>query len=283
LLKKNILANYFGQFYSIIIGIVMVPFYLKYLGEEAYGLVGFFALMQSWMMLLDMGISPVLSREVAKVRSSINEDAKIVFKKLLHSLEFLFVIIAFSIATLIFIYSNDISVKWLIVETIDVKTVSYCILLMGIMIALRFIITLYNSGITGAEAQVWQNIANMVIQTLKFVGVLFILEFISTDIKYFFEYQLVISILEFIIFSNKFYSIMNIGNFKFYFSYSVIKPHIPFALGIAYTAGIWVFLTQFDKLLLSGILPLKEYGYFAIISLVANAIIQISSPISKSR
>lgn len=98
----------------------MVPFYLKYLGEEA-GLVGFFALMQSWMMLLDMGISPVLSREVAKVRSSINEDAKIVFKKLLHSLEFLFVIIAFSIATLIFIYSNDISVKWLIVETIDVK------------------------------------------------------------------------------------------------------------------------------------------------------------------
>jgi SAM-dependent methyltransferase len=35
-LKKNIIANYFGQFYVLIISIVMVPFYLKYLGAEAY-------------------------------------------------------------------------------------------------------------------------------------------------------------------------------------------------------------------------------------------------------
>lgn len=72
MLKKNIIANYFGQFYIIIIGIVMVPFYLKYLGAEAYGLVGFFALMQSWMMLLDMGISPTLGREVALYGITVN-------------------------------------------------------------------------------------------------------------------------------------------------------------------------------------------------------------------
>ena len=73
MLKKNIVANYIGQFYNIIIGIVMVPFYLEYLGAEAYGLVGFFALVQSWMALLDMGLSPTLSREVAKIKSTSND------------------------------------------------------------------------------------------------------------------------------------------------------------------------------------------------------------------
>ena len=72
MLKKNIIANYIGQFYLIVIGIIMLPFYLEYLGAEAYGLVGFFALMQSWMVLLDMGISPTLSREVARVRGNSN-------------------------------------------------------------------------------------------------------------------------------------------------------------------------------------------------------------------
>jgi O-antigen/teichoic acid export membrane protein len=47
-LKRNILANYVSQFYVTIIGIVAMPLYLRYLGVEAYGLVGFFAMLQAW-------------------------------------------------------------------------------------------------------------------------------------------------------------------------------------------------------------------------------------------
>jgi len=282
MLKKNIIANYIGQFYLIVIGIIMLPFYLEYLGAEAYGLVGFFALMQSWMVLLDMGISPTLSREVARVRGNSNLEEKQKFIKLLHSLEFLFLIVAGAIVLGAFIFSDLIANSWLNAQSLDSDTLIYCISMMGLMIGIRFVVTLYNSGISGAEAQVWQNKANIIIQTLKFVGVLVVLKFISTDIQHFFEYQLVIAIVEIIVFSRKFYMIMEIEKFKLYFSYEIIKPHIPFALGIAYTGGIWVLMTQFDKLLLSGILTLKEYGYFAIIAMVANAIIQISNPISKA-
>ena len=75
----------------VIIGIITLPLYLNYLGSEAYGLVGFFALMQSWMMLLDMGISPTLSREVAKFLGKKNNNTLLEFKSLLHSLEFIFI------------------------------------------------------------------------------------------------------------------------------------------------------------------------------------------------
>lgn len=281
-LKKNIIANYFGQFYVIIIGIVMVPFYLQYLGAEAYGLVGFFALMQSWMALLDIGLSPTLSREVAKVNARNNHLELRNFKYLLHSLEFVFIIFALIISLGIFLSSNWISVNWLNVKSLDLSTVAYCISLMGFMIGLRFFSSLYRSGITGAEDQVWLNVANIIIITLKFVGVVLVLYFISSDVRYFFEYQMIIAVLEFFIFSIKFYKIMDIGRFKFYFSIDAVRPILPFAMGIAYTGGIWILLTQLDKLFLSGILPLEEYGYFALIGLVANAVLQVSAPISKA-
>ncbi len=282
MLRKNILANYLGQFYNIIIGIVMVPFYLKYLGAEAYGLVGFFALMQSWMALLDMGFSPTLSREVAKIKSSSNDVEKLQFKNLLHSLEFVFILISILLSFGIIIFSDWIAQNWLHVTILDMHSVAYCISLMGVIIGFRFITTLYNSGILGAESQVWLNGVNIILNTLRFVGVLAILHFIDNDIELFFEYQFLIGILTFFIFIFKFYWIVDIGQFKIYFSYKAIKPIMPFAMGIAYTGGIWVFLTQLDKLLLSNILSLQEYGYFAIVAMVANAILQLSAPIGQA-
>lgn len=260
----------------------MVPFYLQYLGAESYGLVGFFALMQSWMALLDMGLSPTLSREVAKIKSNSNDIEKQLFKNLLHSLEFVFIVISIVLSVSIVLFSDWIAQSWLHVGNLNVQSVAYCISLMGVIVGLRFLTTLYNSGISGAEAQVWLNGANITLNTLRFVGVLIVLHFIDNDIKLFFEYQVIIGILTFFIFIFKFYKLLDIGKFTIYFSYENLKPIIPFAMGIAYTSGIWVFLTQLDKLLLSNILTLKEFGYFTLAALVANAIIQLVGPISQA-
>ena len=46
-LKANIGANYASQLYTTLIGIVLVPLYVKTMGGEAYGLVGFFAMLQA--------------------------------------------------------------------------------------------------------------------------------------------------------------------------------------------------------------------------------------------
>ena len=280
-LKHNVIANYIGQFYLLIIAIVMVPFYLEYLGDEAYGLVGFFALIQGWMLLLDMGLSPTISREVSKVRGSNKKEDIQEFKYLFHSIEFIFIFISLSISFFIIFFSDWISQSWLNVETLDLNSVSYSISLIGIMVGLRFFATLYKSGIVASEEQVWYNKAAVILSTLKFVGVLFILKFVSSDFKAFFEYQLLIFILEFFVFSFKFYSIMDIGRFQLYFSMNAIKPVLGYAMSVAYTGAVWIFISQLDKVLLSGILPLKEYGYFALLGMIANAIIQISAPINR--
>lgn len=282
ILRNNIIANYAGKLYTILIGIVVLPFYLELLGAEAYGLVGFFVLMQSWMALLDIGMSPTLSREVATLNGEETPQAKERFKALLHSLESIFIVLSLVVALGIILFSGWISHHWLKVESLDLSTVKYSIVLMGIMIGIRFVSALYKSGIAGAENQVWLNVTNVIMATLKFVGVLFILYFISTNVTYFFEYQMFVSVLELLVFVKKFYKIVEIEKFKFYFSYSAIKPIIPFAGGIALTSAIWIFMTQLDKLLLSTILPLDKYGYFVIVAMVANAIMQLVDPISQA-
>ncbi len=70
-LRRNIAVNYASQVYVALIGIAMVPLYLKYMGIEAYGLVGFFAMVQAWSQVLDFGLSQTLGREAAKFNAGV--------------------------------------------------------------------------------------------------------------------------------------------------------------------------------------------------------------------
>ncbi len=65
-LKKNIVANSVSQIYLIVISIAILPIYMKYMGAEAYGLVGFFAMLQGLFALLDFGLTPTISRQTAQ-------------------------------------------------------------------------------------------------------------------------------------------------------------------------------------------------------------------------
>lgn len=63
-LKSSIAANYASQLYTTLIGIVLVPLYLRYMGSEAYGLIGFFAMLQAWFNL-NPAVDACKARQVA--------------------------------------------------------------------------------------------------------------------------------------------------------------------------------------------------------------------------
>src|SRR6185503_19034771 len=64
-LKINVIANFVGRSWSGLLGLLVVPVQLHYLGVEAFGLLGFFVSLQVIVNLLDMGLSTTASREVA--------------------------------------------------------------------------------------------------------------------------------------------------------------------------------------------------------------------------
>lgn len=280
MLKFNVLANYIGRFYTMLIGIVILPIYLKYLGAEAYGLVGFFTMFISWMMLLDMGFSQVLSRETAILKDKLN--GLIELKLTLRSVESMIFFISIFVFILVLLSSEWIASHWLQVKELSFLTVKQSIELMGFMFILKWYVSLYDSLILGFEEQVWLNIYKIVISTIRFVGGLILVIYITNDILYYFLYQAIIAVIEFVTLNRKVYGNLP-KNAQFLLpSISSIKKIAPFALGVAYTSGVWIVYTQLDKLLLSHYIALENYGYFTLVVLVSSAIMQFSSPLSQA-
>ena len=71
-LKKNLVASVVGNGWTALMAVVLVPLYIKFLGLEAWGLIGIFVSLQTICVLLDFGLSTTLSREMARL--SIQRD-----------------------------------------------------------------------------------------------------------------------------------------------------------------------------------------------------------------
>jgi len=69
LLKKNLIASYGTQAYVSLIGLVVMPFYLRHMGADAFGLIGIFWFLQSALQLFDLGLTPTVSRQMSWFRA----------------------------------------------------------------------------------------------------------------------------------------------------------------------------------------------------------------------
>lgn len=284
-LKRNVVANYAGQVYGTLIAIIMLPLYLEFLGAEAYGLVGFFTLLYAWLALLTAGVSPALARQVAHFRG-LGHLRSGKFRELLRSIELVVLALALITALVVWVGSPWLAAQWLTVETLPLADAAYCITLMGVIVGLRWGVALYASGLIGLERQVWLNSFGILFATLRFGAVYILLRWVTHDPNHYFEFQLLVSLLEFVVVAGKFYHSQPSGSGAFdpglHFSWPALREILPFMLGIAYTSMLWVLMTQSDKLILSHVLTLAEYGYFALVVAIANGVLQFSSPINQA-
>ena len=279
--KKNIAFNYLGQLYSTFIGILILPMFLQYMGAEAYGLVGFFTLLQAWLQLLDVGMSPTLGREVARLKNKQNEHWRLT--TVVNTVELVFIGIALIAAVSLFFMQDWLASSWLTVEQLDTETITTAISIMAFIVAFRWVASINRSGINAYEQQVWMNVVDIIINTLRFPGALLLVINLDGNVLAYFYFQLVVVVIEVVTIRIKMRSLLpsKLGKIK-RFSMVELKRIAPFALSVGYTSGIWILLTQLDKLLLSKYLTLSEYGYFTLVGAVANGMTMLSSPVTKA-
>jgi len=279
-LKVNILANYISQIYVTLIGIIMLPLYIKYMGAEAYGLVGFFAMLQAWFNLLDMGLTPTMARETARFRGGALEP--MMYRQFVRALEGIFFCVALIGGAALFTGSGYIASGWLKASVLSEHELKVAIQLMAVIVAMRWMCGLYRGAISGSEKLVWLSGYNSFIATLRFVGVLPVLIFVSAKPVAFFSFQFGVAVLELfglVVYSYQLFPRIAKG-MQVVWSWAPLKPVLKFSLTIAFTSSVWVLVTQTDKLVLSKILPLAEYGYFTLAVLVASGVMMIGGPVS---
>ena len=278
MLKRNLIANYLGQGWTALMGLAFIPLYIKYLGIESYGLIGLFAVLSTCLSLFDMGMTPTLSREMARFTGG-SHDAESI-RDLLRSIEVLTVSIALLIAAGVALGAPWIATNWLSGEKLPIHIVIQSITIMGTVSALRFVETIYHGSINGLQRQVLFNIANSSIATLRGLGAVAILVWVSPTIQAFFLWQGLLSILTLGILASLTYSSLPPIKRRARFSPTALRSVWRFAGGMFGISFLALLLTQVDKVLLSKLLTLGEYGYYALAATVAGVLYMLISPIT---
>jgi O-antigen/teichoic acid export membrane protein len=281
-LKKNIIVSYISQAYTVLAGILVLPFYITEMGVEAYGLVGFFAMLQAIFNLLDLGLTPTIGRETARYRAGVHSE--VMFSQLYRTLNLIFIGVAFLGGGVLFIFAGIIAQKWLYIEALQVSEVIFALQIMAISVALRWMTGLYRGVVTGSEQIVWLSGFNALIITLRFLVVFPVMWKFGAAPAVFFSYQMGVAIIEFIglwLKANTLVPKLNDGQKRnLVWSVAPIKPYLKFTLSIALTSGIWIVVTQSDKLIMSTLLTLEDYGIYTLCVLIASGIMMISTPVS---
>lgn len=279
-LARSIAANYAAQLYASILGIAVVPLYLGYMGAEAYGLVGFFVMAQSWSQLLDLGLTPTVARESARYRGGALDALN--FRRLFRVMEAVFVLIALLVGAGLALSSDSIAGRWLNVELLPTDQVRRSIELMGGIISLRWVAGLYRGAVGGFEEQVWLAKLNVAMATARFVGVFLVLEWLGTTPLHFFVYQFIVALIETIALVWKGYALLpSLGKQQLgRWSLAPLRGVLGFSASVAFTGAVWTVVTQLDKLLLSRLLPLSSYAYFTLAVVVAGGVSLMTGPVS---
>jgi O-antigen/teichoic acid export membrane protein len=279
-LKHNVAANYLGQGWSAAIQLAFIPIYIKYLGVEGYGLIGVFGIMQSCAALLDVGMTPTLSREMARFTAGAHTPQSI--RDMMRSVE----IICFSIAAMIGVVgwmgSAYIAQYWIKAEMLSGETVSNAIIIMILVVALRFCEGIYRGALFGLQKQVWYNSANALLSTLRAGGAALLLALLSPTVEVFFYWQAVISLGSVMIFAVYVYRNLPPAPIPGRFSIKALREIWKFSIGMMGITLTAILLTQLDKILLLRLLPLESFGYYALASSVAGALVVMVGPVSQA-
>jgi len=238
----------------------------------------FFAILQAWLTLLDMGMTPTINREIARYKAGAISVESIL--DLLRSVEWICTGLALLIVTGIWFVAPSVSNGWLKVDKLTTETVIQAIVIMGFVIATRLWEEVYRSAIRGMQQQVWLNIAQATLATLRWFGVLAILIWVSPTIQAFFVWQGVISVISVIVYAHKTYQWLPESSRTGKYSLDAIKSVGRFAGGMATITLLALLLTQVDKILLSGLLPLEHFGYYMLATVVAGGLGQLIAPMN---
>ena len=277
-LKKNTIANYLGQGWTALMGLAFVPVYIRYLGMEAWGLVGFMGMLQAWLTLLDMGLTPTLSREMARFQAGAHSAQSI--RDLLRSLEVIYGGVAIAVVSIVWVIAPWLAVHWLVAAQISAETVAQSISMMGLVLAARMAEQVYRGAIQGLHRQVWLNGMQSVLATLRWAGAVGVVAWWGGGIEAFFWWQGMVSLLSVAILARQTYHWLPSGERSARFDLTAFVRIRRFAGGMAATTLLALLLTQVDKLLLSKLVSLEEFGYYTLAASAAGALYFLVTPIA---
>jgi O-antigen/teichoic acid export membrane protein len=272
---RNFAAGLAGSFWPALISLAVVPLYLKYLGIESYGLIGFFLAMQAVMQLLDLGLSATISREVARCRAAGDIGA---CRNILRTFALVYWGVAVAISLIVMVAAPLISAYWLNSEAISGDVITRAVVLMGVAIATRWPSGLYLGALTGAERLVLANGVTIILSTIASIGAVAVLAFISPTIEAFFVWQALAGLALALAMRAAAWRAIG-GSDGAQVEFATLQDFWRFSIAVSGVTVSGTLFTQLDKIILSKALPLADFGKYMLATTVAGLLYRLISPV----
>jgi O-antigen/teichoic acid export membrane protein len=134
----------------------------------------------------------------------------------------------------------------------------------------------------GLQHQVMNNAITSVLATVRGAGAVLILWLISPTIEAFFQWQIIVSVLGAALMALSLWGSLPQGHQPARFRLPMLHSIWRFAAGMTSISAITLFLTHTDKIILSALLPLEQFGYYTLATMVASASAFLVGPISSA-
>lgn len=279
-MKVALLSSFLSQAYVSLVGIVLMPVYLRLLGAEGVGLIGLFVMAQALLPLLDLGLSAVLSREMSRFRAG-HLDAGEAWLKL-RSLVWLFSLIGAIVIMLVAGSRGVLASSWLRLGELAGSEVEYCLVAMALAAVLRWVAGIYRSALLGLEEHRWLNVSAFALATIKHVGVLPLLVWGSPTAFAYFSYHAGAGLLELLVLRYAMARSLPIPAAKPALRWSAgLREAWSLAGAMTFLSVVWILFNQMDKLILSRVLSLADYGYFALATSLAGGVLVLIPPLAQ--
>lgn len=276
-LKENIIANYSGKIWVAILNIAFVPLYIKYMGIEAYGLIGIFATILPLMTILDMGLSPTINRELA--RCSVLPEKAQYMRNLVRTLEFVYWGVALLVCILVLTLSSWFAMHWFKASTLEVSVINQSVLLMGLAVVFQWPVGFYSGGLMGLQKQVLFNVFNTIMWTIRAFGALLVVMLASIPVIAFFWWQLLMSVTNVFGIAILLWRFLPLSKEPAQFKKSILQSVLRFAFGMGAVSVVILIFNQSDKILLSSQISLSMFGYYSIVWQVVGGLMMLYYPI----
>ena len=276
-LKFGLLSNFAGTGWSAVVQFACVPLYIKFLGIEGFGLVGFYLMLQTLLQVMDLGLSPTVNREMA--RYSVQPEKAAEARDLVRTLEVGYWFIGVVLGAALLAAAPWIATHWIRSSTMLISTVAHAVIFMGILAVFQWPISFYQGALMGLDRQVLFNILKVVAVTLSNGGAVLVLWRVSRTIEAFLVWQISVSAVQAVLIALLLWSNLPSPGRSPRFNPSLIRGVWRFAAGMSGITLVGLILTQVDKVLVSKLLTLRIFGYYTLAWTVANGLLTISTAV----
>lgn len=272
-LAQNMAVAMANSVVVVLINLIALPFYLRFLGMEAYGLIGFYATLQTMFQVLDLGLAPTVSREIAHGAETGQQRRS---ASLLRTLGVVYAGVAVMIAVIVTFAAPWISTHWLQAKALPAETVAQAVMLMGVNLACRWPISLYHGGLVGAHCLARSAATSMTINICAAITTVAVLAWSVRSIQAFFVVQAAFGLLQVIVL--RVFAQRAVGERNAPYDFGGLKRvwHFSAWMGGVVIAGLLV--SQFDKVVLSRMVPLESFAHYMLAALLVSGLQILTTP-----